>query len=483
MGAAPDLRSLLQLLQLTASADAGAGAGASAITLGRKSGAGGSSRVLADDGSASDAAAAAPPPPPLGPMLLQALADMAVHTGPRCFFNFDSGDAFSSAGGRGSGSSSSSSRGKQRMEAPASQPSGIICIPSLGGGSGLAGHPAAASAGAAAPAFPKHGYSFAAWVRLEDGREAGEAVLRHQELQRQQLAQAGGYLHDASVTEALALASDQALYAMLHQHQQQPQQPPLQQQAGASSQQPPQPPQQVGVALAVRQSATAASGKGGGSRDAPASGGPAGRIGLTTQLVAHCWAPKHSEAVLELQQPLIPGTWHHLVLTHSPGAAAVREVHFDMLLRWAIYTCLSQNVSLPPPRNCCRRSPEPPSAAAVPGWSAAGAPTSDIPLPAFSRSRSFLRPTSSPHLVLARICLPACLLQCIARLRYPSLRDPLNCVCLGTGTPMRPLHGQAGAAFFFSEVLAAGGLPDVHCRISPIRSAQSLCYPFNLLPF
>ena len=63
-------------------------------------------------------------------------------------------------------------------------------------------------------------------------------------------------------------------------------------------------------------------------------------------------------------------------------------------------------------------------------------------------------------------------LQASARLRYPSLREPLSSVCVGAGALLRPLRGQTGAAFFFEEVLAPGGQ-----AVGRFRTAFSLPSP------
>jgi hypothetical protein len=200
---------------------------------------------------------------------MQALAAMAAHEGPSCFFNFSSGSLGSS---------------NQQHEM---LPSGIVCSASLGGGGGpnnvgASSSSSSSSSSAGCVRLPKAGYSFAAWVRLEDGREAAEQL-------QQPNHQAPQMLNDQSTA---AIASDQALYALLHQQQQQ------QQHTGSHHQQLLQ-----GLALAVRH----------------VNAGSAGSGQTQMQLVAHCWAPKHAEAALPLQQPLVAGRWHHIALTHFAG--------------------------------------------------------------------------------------------------------------------------------------------------------------------
>lgn len=212
-------------------------------------------------------------PPPHAPALLEALTSMAAHEGPACFFDCGAESA-----------APASSRGQQQQAAHA-LPSGIVCSASLGGGSG--------APGTRFVSLPRGGYSFSAWVRLEDGREAAE--------QLRPPAPAASAQHapeHAAAAAAAAAASDQALYALLHQ----------QQPSGSHSflhahHQPSQLLQ--GLALAVRR-----------LPPPPGSGG-AGSL----QLVAHSWSPKHAEAALALQQPLASGRWHHVSVTHSAGGA------------------------------------------------------------------------------------------------------------------------------------------------------------------
>lgn len=208
---------------------------------------------------------------------LQALTAMAAHEGPTCFFSFGAG-----TGGGMSG----------RPAAPA-PPSGIVCTPTLGGGS--SGGPAGRFV-----LLPKAGYSFAAWLQLEDGRGAAEQLARADPLLSQQAEHASAA---AAAASAAAVASDQAVFALLHQ----------QQPSGSHSfmlhhQQ--QSHLLHGVALAIRRPPPAGIGAAGSPRSPRES----------LQLVAHSWSPKHAEAVLPLHSPLVPGRWHHLALSHSAGA-------------------------------------------------------------------------------------------------------------------------------------------------------------------
>ena len=213
---------------------------------------------------------------------------MAAHEGPSCFFNFSS-----SGGGGGEGSG-----GQQHQPLP----SGVVCSASLGGGGGPNNVGASSSAGSSSSSsagfvrLPKGGYSFAAWVRLEDGREAAEQ-LQQPRYQEPQLRDDQSTAAAAAAAAAAAIASDQALYALLHQQQQH------QQHTGGQQQ------QQLlqGLALAVRHVNAGSAGTGGGQPQ--------------MQLVAHCWAPKHAEVALPLQQPLAAGRWHHIALTHFAGGA------------------------------------------------------------------------------------------------------------------------------------------------------------------
>lgn len=200
---------------------------------------------------------------------------MAAHEGPTCFFSFGAG--------WGSGMPS------RQAAAP---PSGIVCTPTLGGGS--AGGPAGRFV-----LLPKAGYSFAAWLQLEDGREAAEALASADSLPSQQAEQAAAATAAAS---AAAVASDQAVFALLHQQQPSGSHSFMlhHQQQGQLLQ---------GVALAIRRPPPAGLGAAGSPRSP--------REGL--RLVAHSWSPKHAEAVLPLQQPLVPGRWHHVALSHSAG--------------------------------------------------------------------------------------------------------------------------------------------------------------------
>lgn len=205
---------------------------------------------------------------------------MAAHEGPVCFFSFGSG---LSGGGPPS----------RQAGAP---PSGIVCTPTLGGGSG--GGPAGRFV-----LLPKAGFSFAAWLRLEDdGREAAEQLLAPETLIPQQAEHAGAA---AAAATAAAVASDQAVFALLHQQQPSGSHAFMlhHQQQGQLLQ---------GVALAVRRPPPGAGAGAAGSPRSP-------RAAL--QLVAHSWSPKHAEAVLPLQHSLMPGRWHHVVLAHSAGGA------------------------------------------------------------------------------------------------------------------------------------------------------------------
>lgn len=213
--------------------------------------------------------------------ILQALTAMAAHEGPTCFFSF----------GAGAGSGMSSG---QQAAAP---PSGIVCTPTLGGGS--SGGPAGRFV-----LLPKAGYSFAAWLQLEDGRGAAEQLASADTLLSQQAEHAAAA---AAAASAAAVASDQAVFALLHQQQPSGSHSFMlhHQQQGHLLQ---------GVALAIR-------------RPPPAAIGPAGsprspREAL--QLVAHSWSPKHAEAVLPLQHPLVPGQWHHVAVSHSAGSSGSR---------------------------------------------------------------------------------------------------------------------------------------------------------------
>lgn len=204
---------------------------------------------------------------------LQALAAMASHEGPRCFFSISGADG--AAGGR---------EGSLGSELPA----GVVCSPSLGGGGGGGGSPAAF------PRLPRGGYSFALWLRVEDTRGAAEQLAQAAGPSKQALAAAGGP----------PAAADQAVYALLHQ----------QPSSDARHHPHPRPAggQQLlqGVALAVRVGWPLGTAGGGSPAAAP-----------SLHLVAHSWAPKHSEEALPLLQPLLPGRWHHLAATHSPGGA------------------------------------------------------------------------------------------------------------------------------------------------------------------
>jgi hypothetical protein len=185
-------------------------------------------------------------------------------------------------------------------------PSGIVCSASLGGGTGGTGNAGGTSSTGSSSAasflrLPRSGYSFAAWLRLEDGRGAAEQLAEAASAQSfqslllsQQQEMSPGAVA-AATAAAAAVATNQAVYALLHLPH-------------SASQQ-----LMHGVALAVRAVHGASEGTAGGTGSF--RGGPA------LQLVAHCWAPKHSEAVLPLQQPLVPGRWHHVALTHSAGGA------------------------------------------------------------------------------------------------------------------------------------------------------------------
>ncbi|PRW34047.1 BEACH domain-containing lvsC isoform X1 isoform B [Chlorella sorokiniana] len=282
-------------------------------------------------------------PPSHSAALLEALTAMAAHEGPTCFFSFGAG--------------SSGMPGRQQAAAP---PSGIVCTPTLGGGS--SGGPAGRFV-----LLPKAGYSFAAWLQLEDGRGAAEQLASADTLLSQQAEHASA---TAAAASAAAVASDQAVFALLHQQQPSGSHSFMlhHQQQGHLLQ---------GVALAIR-------------RPPPAGIGPAGsprspREGL--QLVAHSWSPKHAEAVLPLQHPLVPGRWHHVAVSHS-----------------------------------------------------AGGPLSHPALSLFIDGQ----------------------LQATARLKYPSIRDPLSSVCVGAGALLSPLRGQAGAAIFFEDVLLPGQVAGLH---------------------
>lgn len=216
---------------------------------------------------------------PTAPALLDALTAMAAHDGPACFFSFSPG-----------GGSDGGSRGGPSTQVHGhAQPSGVVCSPSLGGGSG-AGGPASRFV-----SLPRAGFSFAAWVCLEDGREAADALM----LQPPATEWAE---HSAGTA---ALASDQAIFSLLHQHQPAGTHGFLPHHSHSAEQ------LLQGVALAVRCTA----GSSAGSPRSPYSLGGGPRM----LLVAHSWAPKHSEAVLELQQPLTGGRWHHIALAHSAG--------------------------------------------------------------------------------------------------------------------------------------------------------------------
>lgn len=247
--------------------------------------------------------------------MLQALAAMATHTsGPSCFFNFSSGS---------NGSASSPRQGIASLrQQQQQQPSGIVCSASLGGGMAAGGGGATGSGSAAAfLRLPKHGYSFALWVQLEDGREAAEQLEALLHASHAQPAAAGqapaaGGSGLAAGHAVAGAASDQSLFALVHQ-----------QQASGGQQQPhllfqhAQQAQQLlsGVALAVRRAEglDPARSRGRASQD---GGHPTQQGRPSLLLVAHCWAPKHAEAALPLQQPLVPGRWHHLAVTHSAGA-------------------------------------------------------------------------------------------------------------------------------------------------------------------
>ena len=199
---------------------------------------------------------------------------MAAHDGPACFFDCGA-DAASAGGARSQG------------QPAAALPSGIVCSASLGGGGG--------APGSRFVSLPRGGYSFSAWVRLEDGREAAEQ-LRPPAPAASSTQHAPE--HAAAAAAAAAAGSDQALYALLHQQQPTGSHGFLHAHHHAA-----QPLQ--GVALAVRR-----------LPPPPGSGG-AGAL----QLVAHSWSPKHAEAPLALQAPLVPGRWHHVALTHASGGA------------------------------------------------------------------------------------------------------------------------------------------------------------------
>ena len=248
---------------------------------------------------------------------------MAAHEGPSCFFNF-------SSGGMGSG-------GQQHQPLT----SGIVCSASLVGGGGtnnMGGSRSNSSSSAGFVRLPKGGYSFAAWVRLEDGREAAEQMQQPHH-QASQLRDDQSVAGAAAAAAAATIASDQALYALLHQQQQQ------QQHAGGHQQ------QQLlqGVALAVRHVNAGSAGAGGGQPQ--------------THLVAHCWAPKHAEAALPLQQPLVAGRWHHIALTHFAGGALSQpelRLYLDGQLQVStlvgcgvLVICCSLQRSLWLVHNCC----------------------------------------------------------------------------------------------------------------------------------
>lgn len=214
---------------------------------------------------------------------------MAAHDGPHSFFSF-------SSGGDGAGGASSRGQGEQAQQLV---PSGIVCSASLGGGSG-AGGGGVQGPGHRFLSFPSRGYSFAAWLRLEDGRDAADQWLQPSALAA---GQEEHPLAAAAATSAATLASDQAVYALLHQQQPAGTRSFLLHHGGHGQH------LLQGAALAVRQVSS--------------SSGAASPGGRQLHLVAHSWSPKHAEAVLPLQQPLVPG-WHHLALTHSAGAEVAR---------------------------------------------------------------------------------------------------------------------------------------------------------------
>ncbi len=255
---------------------------------------------------------------------------MAAHmSGPSCFFNFSSG----SNGSLHQGSAS----GWQQQ-----QPSGIVCSASLGGGTAAGGAAAGSASGSSASflRLPKNGYSFALWVRLEDGREAAEQLQLLVSASQARPASAavggntgaaGGGGGSAAGLPPPEATSDQAVFALLHQ--QQPNSP--QHRPHLPFQRAPHHQLLSGVALAVRR--VESPGSPHGSSDAGHEGiQPAGQQRPALQLVAHCWAPKHAEAALPLQQPLVPGRWHHLAVTHSVGAAhaGCRHLPFHSRRSW-----------------------------------------------------------------------------------------------------------------------------------------------------
>jgi len=164
--------------------------------------------------------------------------------------------------------------------------------------------------------LPKAGYSFAAWLQLEDGRGAAEQLASADTLLSQQAEHASAA---AAAASAAAVASDQAVFALLHQ----------QQPSGSHSfmlhhQQ--QSHLLHGVALAIRRPPPAGIGAAGSPRSPRES----------LQLVAHSWSPKHAEAVLPLQSPLVPGRWHHVALSHSAGAGGrLQRAYWRSTLWWS----------------------------------------------------------------------------------------------------------------------------------------------------
>jgi hypothetical protein len=63
-------------------------------------------------------------------------------------------------------------------------------------------------------------------------------------------------------------------------------------------------------------------------------------------------------------------------------------------------------------------------------------------------------PAHSQLAALHPACPPT---QSTARLRYPTIKEPLSSVCVGAGALLRPLRGQVGAALLCDEVLTPGG--------------------------
>ena len=334
---------------------------------------------------------------------LKAMEAMASHrTGPACFFNFGSGSGAAMPGQAG---------GAQQQ-----QPSGIVCSASLGGGGGAStgGSSGASAAGSSSSSFlrlPKQGYSFAAWVRLEDGRAAIDQLLS---------------TPHAAAGASAAATSDQALFALLHQ-----QKPP----SGAHQAHhfpfghghAPQLLQ--GVALAVRQV---------DSPMLPAGSVSPGGQRPPLQLVAHSWSPKHAEAALPLQQPLLPGRWHHVALTHSAGGP-LTPAEVCLYLDGQLQVCGGVGA--------CRAT------ICLHSWCARGCPERPVCRACIGLSM----PAPLRGLSVRSACCDLRLSpQATARLRYPAIKEPLSSVCMGAGALLRPLRGQAGAALLFEDLLAPG---------------------------